>query len=335
MIRIFRYLILTILPLLIASCGSNEFTIEGTLTGGDGQTITLVHRAASKKQDFIIEQTIPVELNGRFTVKLNTRYPTVVWVLTTADGSLLMPIYAEHGDELKLTGKFAEPQLWKVEGNKVMEQYSEWAAANINALMSDNAANLNAAIGKYVKQNPDSRTAAFLLFTRFVVPGYEDEYQQLVKTLKLDEDDLKEMQNACMTPQNATRSEGKLPQKLTLPDMNDTLCDVSLKGSGNTLLYFWRDETTPEARDVLVRANSSTDAQTVSIFMDTDTVRWHRQLQGDSTLNRTTRLWTPSGEMTPSLQPFAVSGTPYFIIIDNSGTATYRGSDAKAAASKL
>ncbi|MCM1320379.1 MAG: DUF4369 domain-containing protein [Muribaculaceae bacterium] len=322
--------ILILLPVLLAGCVKNEFTLEGTLTDAEGQTLTLIHRASSKKQDFMVEQTLPVEFNGHFSVKLSTNYPTVIWVLSTFDGNLLMPIYAERGDELKVTGKFKEPQRWKVEGNEVMEQYSEWAAANINALMSDNPSILNDAIAKYVKEHPDSRTAAFLLFTRYNVPGHLSEYQNLVKALTLDEDDLKEMENACMDPQLPIVNGATIPAKLTLTAMNDSLKDVNLKGEGTTLLYFWRETPSPEVREVLKKGGRS-----VSIFMDADTLRWHQLLRTDSLLNKTIKLWAPGGEVTPEVQSLNVTGTPYFIIIDNTGHPIYTGTDPKSVASKL
>lgn len=318
--------------LLVASgCRKNELTLSGTLSDGNGQTLRIIYRAADKEKSFLVDNPIPLEGSGSFSLKVATRYPTVLWVYSMRDGDLLMAIYAERGDELSLSGKYTEPWAWEVKGNKVMEQYGEWARANAKALKSGDAGQINAAVAAYVKEEPDSRTAAFLLFTRFTVAGHEAEYKSLVSKLDLDEDDLKEMREACLAPEQINVPAAGEFGKLRLPDTADSLISVSPAGSKATLLYFWRETPTAEIRSLIEDVNADTLRRAVSVYLDTDTVRWHQLLRTDTVLGETTALWALGGEINQAVKPLGVTGTPTLMVVDGRGKVLYRGAEADKA----
>lgn len=330
------YLVLCLLAVLAAGCRKNEFTLEGSLAGGKGKSLLVVYRASDKEKDFMVENPVILEGEGAFMLKVETRYPTVLWVFATNSGELLMPIYGERGDELKVGGKYNEPWAWRVQGNDVMEEYCDWAAKNINAIMSHDAAKLNAAIASYVKGHKDSRTAAFMLFTLFQTAGHGAEYQQLTATLELDDDEMKEMKVACMAPEHIKAPGEFKGESLRLTGLQDTLVDVNLRGAASgTLLYLWREMLGDDTRRLLRKALGDTCLQTVAVFMDTDTVRWHQMLETDSLLRRSTNLWAPGGEMHPALRELRVDGTPYFILLNPQGGISYRGNNAGRAQARL
>lgn len=324
-----------ILVLLMGSCGKNEVTLQGSLSGSEGKTLIVAHRAADKAGSFLIENSVPFS-SGAFTYKAITRYPTVMWIMSAADGKLLMPIYGERGDELTISGKYSEPWAWKVEGNEVMRLYCKWAKANINALMSDDPAKINAAVAECVMKIPDNRAAAFILFTRFHIAGYEKQYKALQAALKLDKDALKEMQQACMLPPAPAEPKMRAPDKLDLYSTTDSLVTVKLKGKIPTLLYFWREAPDEQTRTLLKKAlDRDTLLQTVAVYMNNDTVAWHRLLRNDSISDKAVHLHALGGEINPAVRPLAVPGTPYFIVTSKTGAILYQGTDASAASAKL
>lgn len=330
------YLVLCLLATLAAGCGKNEFTLEGSLAGGKGKSLLVVYRASDKEKDFLVENPVILEGEGSFRLKVATRYPTVLWVFASNNGELLMPIYGERGDELKLAGKYNEPWAWRVQGNDVMEEYCDWAAKNINAIMSHDAAKLNAAIASYVKEHKESRTSAFMLFTQFQAAGHETEYRQLAATLELDEDEMKEMKVACMAPEYIKAPGRFKGESLRLTGQQDTLVDVNLRGAASgTLLYLWRELPDDDVRQLLCKALGDTCLQTVAVFLDTDTVRWHQILNADTLLRRATNLWAPGGEMQPALRPLRVNNTPCFILLSPQGDVSYRGNNAGQVLSRL
>ncbi|MCM1004900.1 MAG: DUF4369 domain-containing protein [Prevotella sp.] len=328
--RLYNYLIILALLFFSTSCLKNELTLSGSLSDAEGQSVTMVYRAADKVKSFIVETAVPMAADGSFSFKAATRYPTVIWILNTNTGEALMPVYAERGDELTITGKFNEPVKWKVEGNKVMEQYCEWAAANINALMSNNPGKVNDAIADYIKEHPDSRTAAFLLFTRFVTVGYEAQYHKLLASLTLDEDDLKEMKEACMAPEVTAPGSDTLPEKIALRAAGDSVAEIRLKGSPK-LLLFWRESPDSDTRDLLKMANG----KAITVFMDNDTIRWKQMLDTDTVLKASKAMQAPGGEVNNAVKTLGVPTTPYFIVSDGAGKISYRGTDAQAASKQI
>lgn len=329
------YIYIVLLCSLVVSCTKNELAVSGVLSEAAGQSLDIVYRASDKEKSFLVEETVPLDASGKFSLKALTRYPTVLWILSANQGTLLMPVYAERGEELTIEGKYSEPRKWKVEGNKVMEQYCQWAQQNINALMSDSPSKLNEAIAAYVKKNPDSLTAAFILLTHYNIAGHEDEFNTLSASLKIDDEELSQMRRACMAPDIKSPAAADIPASLSLTSLKDSLTDIPLKGKGSTLLYFWREAPEKEYRELLGKSIARTGGAAVCVFMDIDTIRWHQMLHSDTILNAATNVWAPGGEVNRALRPLHVPTSPYIIVTDDNGKVTYRGQDTEAASLKL
>lgn len=193
----FRIFALLAAVALLSSCSKNQFSLEGNLSGGETQTITLIWRAASGTQDFIAQQ--PVPLTGmKFSMQGPVKKPSVIWVFSTGR-NLMAAIYVERGNKLSISGAYDQPQLWNIKGNKVMEEVSAWQVANKGVLVAGNPAAVNGAVAAYVRANPKSRAAAFLLLTRFHREADKKLFDQLIALIP-DKDMLAEMRAACLEP---------------------------------------------------------------------------------------------------------------------------------------
>lgn len=325
-----RYIINILLLLLlsgISSCTKNELLLSGTFSDAPSQPLRILYRAASGNGAFIVDNPVPLT-QGAFSTKAVTRYPTVIWVLSP-EGTVLMPIYAEKGDELILTGKYADPYSWQVEGNEVMKQYSVWVKTNLATLKSGVSESINAAITKAVKSNPDSRFAAFLLFTRFIRVGFEKEFSEAKKYLTLDTEDMKEIEDASLLPpvSNVAASSAGF-QKLALPALADTIEVIKPSDASKTVMYFWRDGFGKKHSDMqkLIKdfAKDST-VQVANIYMDTDTASWHRLISKDTVLRKSHPLWALGGESNPEVMALGIPSVPYIIVTDSKGKQLYRG----------
>lgn len=320
---------------MLPSCGKNEFTLSGNLSDSRDKTLRVIYRAADKQRSFIEDNPVPLESDGAFSMKGIAVFPTVLWVTDMQTGELMMPIYAERGDELTLSGKYSEPWSWTVKGNKVMEQYSEWTKANAPVLKSGDSDKINAAVAGYVSENPDSRTAVFLLLTRFEIRDHESQYKSLLAKLDLDEDDLKEMKEACMAVQAVQTPKAPPKFSMRLPGIADSLMNVDLSGVSRTLVYFWHDTPTGEESALIESLEADSSRRCVSIFMDSDTVRWHRIIETDKAL-KTTRPYRALGaESNPQVKAMGVTRTPYMIVVDSAGKILYHGSGTAKARSSL
>lgn len=325
--RHLHLLIITLATLMLGACTKNDFTVKARFTGSKNNSVLIAYRASDKARSFVVDRNIDLLEEG-FTLKGITRYPTVVWIFCPFDGKLLMPVYAERGDELSITGDWQEPQKWKCSGNEVMEEYSAWSAANFKALKSNEPAAINKAVATFVKEHPDRKAAAFILFTRYVSSGHEAEFMALTRQLDLDEDDLKEMKAACMLPSYTPPASPRQLPAIKLPDLSDSV--VSLPSGKRLLLHFWRQEPAEEMKSLLRRAAADTTVTVVGIFMDTDTARCCDILRTDSTMRADLNLRAIGGEVNPVLKPLGITLTPSLILTDRQGKILYKGSDPKS-----
>lgn len=324
-----RYIIYLLLLLCVSSCTKNELSFSGKFSDAPTQPLRVIYRAASGTGAFLVDNPVPLA-QGEFTMKVATRYPTVIWVIAS-DGTTLMPIYAEKGDELVLSGKYSEPYAWRVEGNDVMERYTVWAKENVATLKSGEPERVNAAIAREVKANPGSRASAFILFTRFARVGNEKEFNDLKKLLTLDEDDIKEMESAALLPPVTGVATGSAKfAGLTLPTPKDSLCHLKPSANTKTLLYFWRDSfgnTHSGMQKLMKELSKDSTVRMANIYMDTDTAAWHRQLSADTTLRTSCPLWALGAEANASVATLGVPSVPFIIVADGKGVQLYRGTD--------
>lgn len=328
-----------IVPLLTAlvlctACTKNELTLSGTLRDGASHSLLIVYRAADKEKSYLVEEDMKLTSAGEFTLTAQTRYPTVIWIFSET-GDMMMPIYAERGDELTLSGTYGEPYTWTVKGNEVMEQYSEWLHANEGPLRSGSVPSINKAVSQYVSKHPDSLCSAMLLYVHFTTRGHEDEFASLLKRLKIDDEELEYMRLACISMPVSTDNTTESISEITLPSIEGNISNIKAAHPGGTLLYFWRTSPDTDARALLSAALQDSLRQTVSIYMDTDTVSWHHSAAHDNALSRTTNLWALGGEANKELQRLGVKGDPYFIVASPTGKMLYTGSDPNAARAAL
>lgn len=192
-------LLSAVLLLLCVSCRSNEFKLEGKIEGGEASTLYLSWRAASGKQDFMVNQAVPLASSG-FRMGGPVKYPTVMWVFSSGR-QLLTSIYIERGDELSVQGEISEPWLWQVSGNEVMEEVSSWELANRQVLKTPRGS--NKAVSEYVKAHPGSRAALFLLYTRYDRSIDQKEFDRMLSSFT-DREMVEEMRRACLEPDRST-----------------------------------------------------------------------------------------------------------------------------------
>ena len=180
--RVSLILLVIMLGGMLAGCRKNVFTLEGKIEGGESTTIYLSWRAASGTRDFLASQAVPLTSTA-FKVEGPVKRPSVIWIFSSGR-SLLSAIYVERGNSLTLSGKMNEPRLWQVSGNEVMEEVSAWAQSNAPALKAGSTAGINSAVAAYVKANPGSRAALFLLLTTYDRNGAEQEFTRLLNLFK-------------------------------------------------------------------------------------------------------------------------------------------------------
>lgn len=331
---------------MLTGCSANEWEGEFELPKSISSNYRLVYYASSSKEGFMVETVVAIN-EGKGKIKCPAKNPCVVFLFAPGASSPSVVFWAEKGNKLKFIGDNPDPATWKIEGNKLSKELTSWRMENLDALRTLDTPRINAAVEKYVKNNPDSRLSAFLLLTYFSRADDEGLFNSLWASLGkgahkdeiasaagrididlYDESIAKENLNRLILPFLKIESD-------TLPLHRDTLQFDKAEGS---IIYFWipLSNGRTEAIDTLKalrRLYPDKKKRIVAdISMEPDSAVWVNTARRDSA-SAITRLWMPLGTAHPEAMRIGVPRPGFFIVAGKKGKQIYRGSDAKKAAS--
>ena len=309
------------LALLMASCSSSDFKIDGQLTGLNGTMVRMTFCGDSG----VIDDKIPVDKKGHFSFKGQAAQPVLV-LLSDITGKPLVSLVAANGDHLKVQGDASKPMGVKVKGNRLNEDWQLFRDEHAGFYTDPNPSRLDAAIEKYIAGHP-----ADLLSTVLLVADYGD----FTDRAKMDK--LLESIDAKVRPESLTdalkavfaaHSNGSLPRMMTLTLLRHGADFESITLTGRvTLLRFWAN---PKAdRDAVNRkietAVEGTDVRVVDILAESDTLRWHQTIATDPAAWQ--HYWAPGGPLEQGIQLLGLSSMPWYAVTDTTGLVTYNGPD--------
>lgn len=332
--------------LMLGGCVKNEFKIDFEFPKDHMGNYILTYYAWDSRGGRWIEQTASIQ-DGKATVGGITRLPTLVLVSDVSAPSNSMMIYAERGDEIKVSGEKADMSTWSVKGNKVSERWGEWRKDAYPKKKDSKA--FEKSIEKYVKENPADELSALLLLTEWNRRENPKGFVELWNTIdeRARDHQLIEMSGApdLLGVEFTVGADGRLEYAKdaglkTLPVRSrdrglDTLRFSKVKGS---ILYFYAENNSArrETADVLKTLGKayadSTKRIIADIYMDSDSMTWVNAIRRDS-IKGGVRAWQPRGIAEDNMVKMGVTRVPWFIVKDKKGKETYSGDDMKKAES--
>lgn len=327
-------LLAALLTLTLSGCAKARFSISFDLDPSVNTSYRLQYYAASKKQSLWMEAQVFVK-NGKAEQEATTVYPAVVYLFVGSETPSLC-FYAERGDKIKITGNGNNPAAWDVDGNRINREWSQWRKDNLKILEKNNPQEINAAIAKYVRENPDKKLSLLLLATTFIRNDDDMLYRRLWDSLSPDLKDDEMMELVNHIDESLTKALPPLPEGVfrTCGNGCDTLRPAKARAS---IIFFWRNSdmqrrTALDSLRSLARAYpDSVSRNIVDICMEPDSISWVSGLQGDS-LSHTLRVWMPLGPSDKWAVSAAPLATPSFIVADSKGIQIYRGANVEKAA---
>lgn len=339
------YLIIAVLlPLLMASCGKNQYTVTFQLGADQNSSYRLLAHASSNRESLMIETVVGIQA-GKGTVKMSTRYPTVVFVFRGSEPQPITTFYAEKGDEINITGG-TEPLEWKITGNKLNEALTAWRLENKEILQRRDVKGINGAVAKYVKGHKEEPLSAYLLMTVYNRYEGEEEFSTLWKSLgdkakpprlmaALSRADMEE----AMNPTTNTKA-SKRPTIILHTD--SAHISLNLKNKQGALLYFGgfapddlqTIDSLKKMSEIAGYPGDSGRYVVANIFLEPDSMSWIRTMR-DDTIKGLVRGWIPLSYNDESIKAFDIRRTKYFIVTDSGGAIKYRGEDAGRATTEF
>lgn len=321
------------LAAMLGACTKARFTVSVDLTGESQGVCRFVYYASDSKRGFVQEAVMPID-KGHGEMQCPTARPTLVWVYTN-DYQPSTCFYAERGDKITIKGDIAKPFEWVIGGNDVNDDLSVWRKQNAKLLTNLDYKAINAAVAKYVKQNPDNEASAILLITVFERSKDEKLFDSLRKMLK---GDAEELLGADIMTRNDMISDVpdvvKPLKALKIPRFMDEQPDstavqwFTVKPSAKrTLLYIWdvgRGEEYGALDSIHAMDAKPGELQTVDLCVTTDSLQWVHYMRNGA-VGAQVRGWLPRGLVDPTAMALGVRSLPRFIVVDAKGKVLHSG----------
>lgn len=322
-------LVVAAVVIMCAACTRNEFNMDLDLSGVGTSDFQVVYYASDSRQGFYVETNMVVR-EGKGTLRGITRFPTLVYITSRYINEPLV-VYAERGDRIGLKGNSPDQLGWEVSGNKINDEWSAWRIANAGALRSGRPDSINAAVARFVREQPESKVSLLLMLTTFVRRADPQLYRELWKGLdsKLRNSDLVQLA-------------GRPDQLGAVVSQPARIESMVLRGRGRldtvitsrvpaTVLCFWLNDHS-KRRTALIDSikalatefPDSASRSIVDICMNADSTSWIQPLRSDS-LKGVTRAWMPLGTTDPAALAIGIGYLPYIVVVDSIGDIIYQG----------
>lgn len=306
----------------LASCNGNKFKIEGELENAGGIAVRVVFHGDSG----VVNEWADVDKKGNFEFQGESAQPTLVSVLNQ-NNEPLITLVAVNGDCLKIFGDASIAMGVKAKGNRLNEDWQLFRDEHAAFYADPNPSRLDAAIEKYVKENPADMLSTVLLMADYSTYADRDKVKKLLDGIdpKVRPETLTE---AFLGNPMGSKNHS-VPRLMTL-----TLCrhggewdEITLTGQV-TLLNLWANpqtdrENTITSLEALAGATGG-DVKIIDVLTESDSIRWSKTIAGDPTTWR--HYWAPSGPMEQGLQLLGISILPWYAVTDASGLVVYNGS---------
>lgn len=328
--RILRISIMITLMAALCSCLRNDFSVSFEVKVTESSNYTYEYYASAKNGGRFIQGAFPLS-GGKGEIKGATRNPTVV-SLRGMNGAGLLVFYVERGDNLKITGEGMDVSFWRVDGNSINRELTEWRLANRPALRRQPGVSINDAVAEFVKSHKNSVASTILMLYYYERNGNEEEYSRLWSMISVKAKPEDVMRSTGRADQlDAVCSEPGMLGELELHNEHDSLIRIPAPKSETTLLFFWRsaEGSYPATVDSLKAlrkrlGDASRGLRVIDVNFDLDSISWNQQLRLDSAVDWVRTRWY-AGEATQAAMELMVPSTPYFIVADRTGRQVYRG----------
>ena len=344
--KTFAYRILSIMGSLMAfmlvGCVKNEFKVDFEFPKEHIGNYMMTYYAWDSRGGRGIEHTVSIQ-EGKAAADCITRLPTLIYISDASQPGSSMMVYAERGDEIKISGEGTDMASWTVTGNKLSERWSAWRKGAYPK--KKDIKTFHKSIEEYVKGNPKDELSAILLLTEW---NRREDPEGFVRLWNMIDKDSRSQQliDICgatdfLGVEFITNADGKLEyakdSKINILPLRtrDRGLDT-LKLNKPSFLYFFgennaaRRETADSLRILLRAYPDSTKSVVADVYMDSDSLTWVNAIRRDS-LDGMTRAWQPRGLAEGLMVRLGVRRLPWFVVKDKDAKEAYAGSDIKEA----
>lgn len=315
----------------LAGCGhSDTYRVHGNLDDGSDINLRFVYYVDGK-----VLTGVTASNKGKFAFEGSAPVLSVVEIYDN-DYRPLGRFLARNGEDFDITLSRKDRYAIRAEGNAETALWVSFLNKNAEALRSSDPAVRNAAVARFVADNPDSPVSLYVLATEYDASGpYAAGADSLLALINTDlrrtppADGLAYMLARAGAGASAAR-----------------LDSVPYRARGNRMATFAASRHTlsllafsqgSDGRDSILAALRRIDrrgkAEVYDLSMDPDTLTWHRNTRTDSA--SWTQGWLAGGISARAVDSVGIPSLPFYILVDSAGRQLLRTPDLKLAEDKI
>lgn len=304
------------------ACTSNDFKVNVELNGLGTQNVRVVYRGADGG---IVDSWVTAQ-NDALLIEGKCAGPTLLMVYN----SMSVPMFrlvVDADDELEVKGNITDPNQLEIKGSDVMKQWNDFVFKHKNEYDMSNIPALNAAIEKYVKDNPRSVVSTLLALIDYA-PADDNKVAQLLKSIDNSAKPESLMESYDLITQRTKSAVTTLTSLNMLEMESDDFKAAQFTGIKPSIIFFWdKDMDNNKRRSAFeeLKMLDTTRVNIVDINIDSDSTRWRSMVTEAQAVGK--HYWVPGSMMNRELLKLQITSTPTIIVTDSLGHQKYRGDD--------
>lgn len=313
---------------MMCACNSSTFRISADIQGMGNQNVHVVFLGDSGVNDAFIPTN-----DNKFKIQGSSSELTVVSILDSQNKPLFR-LAVKGGETVEVTGDYNKPHHYQCKGSEVAQAWMAFESENAD-LYDKRGDELDAAIEKFVKANPDNVVSALLM-----VFDYSDITTDKAKKLLASIDEQARPASLVASMEQMNDAMGKPAVKLRsmmLCRLGGDFEALTPSTSRSTLILWWTENNQQRREQIAAIKRMSEqygkDLKVADVTVNPDTSAWRAIVNTDST--QWTHYWAPGGVMDQSISNLKLRRLPVCIVVDSMGRQLYRGTDMQAAQSTL
>lgn len=320
--------------LLCSGCLKNEVSISFDLPQEADDTYQITYYASDSRRGMFLENIILLE-KGKAETRCAAKNPMIMF-LSRGNSEPELAFYAERGDDIEILGTNNNLYEWKITGNDINKEWSDWRIKNKEALTNRNAQKINDAVAEFVKQHPSNPLSTLLLlihYNRGINPKGFQKAWNLLKDKALEPKWSNLISRNDFTDGRPFFSSNKITQIITASYYNEA-DTINFIGKGGIVLF--RQDCsygTPELNAIKALAKEYPDSSKriiADISFSPDSINWAMNIRSDSIRN-VIRGWNPLALTDSAISRIGIQKTPTFLVISKKGELLFMGNEISKA----
>lgn len=324
--KIVSLALVAIVAFVMCGCASNHFKLKAYLKGLGNQNVKVVY----VDQDGQIVENWVTAQSDRFEVEGTCVNPSLLLVYNSINVAVFKTVVMS-GDEIEVEGKVMSPTELKVKGSETAQQWNAFIHDHKSIYGANANPALNAAIEKYVKENPKSMVSTLLVMVDYS-PTSDDAVDKLLNMIDGSAKPASLLDSYTMLKTKKKKPVTSLRSLNMLELASQDFEAAVFTGSRPSIVLFWDKSVEESARTAAIAELKMLDAEAVHILdvnIDCDSAGWYRTVKNDATTWK--HYWVPGSMMNHELKPLQLTTTPTIIVTDSTGHQLYRGNSATQA----